>query len=70
MNLKVLKKPFEKNKKFYSDKKDRITFNNVYLGKLFLHPTAWTKKLLPKLKVIGLFSLNIWNIVQELQVCL
>ena len=41
----------EEKEKFYSDKKDRITFNNVYLGKLLLHPTAWTTKLLLKLKV-------------------
>jgi len=41
----------EEKEKFYSDKRDRITFNNVYLGKLLLHPTAWTTQLLLKLKV-------------------
>jgi hypothetical protein len=41
----------EEKEKFYSDKKDRITFNNVYLGKLSLGPSKWTTKLLLRLKV-------------------
>jgi hypothetical protein len=41
----------EELKKFYSDKKDRITFKNVYLGKLSLGTSKWTKQLLLKLKV-------------------
>jgi len=41
----------EELKKFYSDKKDRITFKNVYLGKLSLGTSKWTTQLLLKLKV-------------------
>jgi N-glycosylase/DNA lyase len=41
----------EELKKFYSDKKDRITFKNVYHGKLSLGTSKWTTQLLLKLKV-------------------
>jgi N-glycosylase/DNA lyase len=41
----------EELKKFYSDKKDRVTFKNVYLGKLSLGTSKWTTQLLLKLKV-------------------